>query len=154
MKRGHTAKIIGVVGIVIVVAILLLRTPGTDTTPPGEQYVGTAEEGCAPWDGAAVSMSLSPQKDTPFPSFYVSLWMQEFPSSFSFDGSVGMSEDEGSVSYCPQKQECETVQKAKITFEDTGEVITGTFNLMLQDGQQMKGAYEATWDDTILAMCG
>ena len=156
MKRGSTLKVVGIVVVLGVVAVLMLRTPNMDTAiAPAEQYVGTAEEGCAPWDGAAVSLSLSPQKETPFPSVYVNLWTHEFPSSLSFDeDDESMSEGGGYVSYCSQEKECEKAQKAKIKFNDTGDIVTGTFVLVLQDGQKMKGSYKATWDHTIMALCG
>jgi hypothetical protein len=116
-------------------------------------YVGVVSEDCAPWDGPAVSMSLSPEHEPSLPSVYIAIWSGELPTSFTFEGENNLPMGEGYISYCGDG-DCTDAKNATITFNSITDTVTGTVSVTLQDGSTINGKYTAVWDDSQIPLCG
>ena len=125
-------------------------------TDPGQQTGGVVFKGCAPWDGAAVRISLPLDPRHAYPLISVGIWRDDLPQSFAFDENVnhGSSESgKGVVSYCPREAACEPVKTARFTFDDSREGVTGTYEATLSGGNTVQGSFTAEWEERIV-LCG
>lgn len=114
---------------------------------------------CAPWDGAAIELRLSPSKPTAkgpsAPWIVVSVWQSREEASggtFRFPDNSGRV---GAATHCRNEENCEPVESGVVRFDRfvTGKPATGTFDLVLKGGRRERGAFSAEWG-ALAVPCG
>jgi hypothetical protein len=123
----------------------------TQDREPVQTFPATVNRDCAPWDGAAFTISI------PYDSLstiQVSIWQSpdiKVPASFSFPDETGRI---GNASLITQLGSAEQLAGAVfIRSVEEGIPVEGEFNLVTQAGRQFKGKFMASWGDLVV-MCG
>jgi len=106
----------------------------------------TVERDCAPWDGAAFTISI-PLDGLPGSSIDISIWDSpdfKIPVSFSFPGQTGRA---GNAIYRPVSGPPEPLS-GQVSFRhvDQANPIKGQFNLTSESGGQFSGRFQANWE--------
>lgn len=143
--------ILAVVALVLGAAWYTYPRPGQAPDVPAQALPATIQNDCAPWDGAAFSVSIPLQGGD---SLSISIWQAPDlagPKTFAFPDGTGQvgnaslmrasgfpDELSGSVSFPSVK---------------AGEPVQGTFDLTTQTGQHFSGTFQAEWQEMTL-MCG
>lgn len=114
---------------------------------------------CAPWDGAAIELRLSPSLPTPTgpsaPWLVVSVWRSREEVSgetFRFPDNTGRV---GAASLCRNGDDYEPVESGMVRFDRfaDGKPATGTFDFVLKGGRRERGSFSAEWGE-LTALCG
>lgn len=114
---------------------------------------------CAPWDGAAIELRLSPSppiaKEPVAPWIVVSVWQSREEVSggtFRFPDASGHV---GAATHCRSEQDCEPVESGTVHFDRfvDGKPATGTFDLVLKGGRRERGNFSAEWGE-LQVPCG
>lgn len=113
---------------------------------------------CAPWDGPAVTVTLSAASTDPdsvvAPYLHVSLWKP-------LDALAGRTwrwpqegEQIGGASYCATEAECQAATKGVVWLDRIGSdsLVSGRLRLSF-DGSAVAGSFRAAWRPRV-AMCG
>lgn len=140
-------------------------TPGPGIVVNGERgsssysRFATIQGSCAPWDGAAIELLLSPSRPaetgpTP-PWIVVSVWKSRDEVSggtFRFPDGSGRV---GAVTHCRSEDNCEPVESGVVRFDRfvPGKPATGTFDLILKGGRRERGGFSAEWRE-LSVPCG
>lgn len=118
-----------------------------------------ASRTCAPWDGPAVQVTLSPKplacEQVAYPLLTFSVWkpVEEVSGkTFSFPDATGQV---GAVVSCPKPDEYRQAKSGWIRFDaiQVGNPIQGEFDVEFEDGRHEHGRFEAEWCDNA-ALCG
>ncbi len=113
-------------------------------------FPATVNRDCAPWDGAAFTISI--QYD--MASIQISIWKSpdmKLPVVFSFpDPSSRLGNATYQPLFGPYRQ-----LNGKVIFwrVDSENPIEGEFNFMLETGKSFKGKFKAEWENQVV-MCG
>ena len=114
---------------------------------------------CAPWDGAAIELRLSPSppiaKEPVAPWIVVSVWQSREEVSggtFRFPDASGHV---GAATHCRSEQDCEPVESGTVRFDRfvTGKPATGSFDFVLKGGRRERGSFSADWGE-LTVPCG
>jgi len=130
---------------------MVLFTLSTRNQEPTQVFPATVNRDCAPWDGAAFTVSFRYDSIT---TITISIWQSPsftFPVTFSFpDGSMRVG-----IAYSLMELDPLEELTGKVTFlrVEAGSPVEGEFNLRTQRGKQFKGKFVAEWGNQI-AMCG
>ena len=131
--------------------VLILSACATPAAPNDHPYLAVVQTDCAPWDGAAFTLSI------PFDtgrlvrvSIYQSPHLQH-RVTFSFPDPTGRV---GEASFHPEFGPVAAL-KGTVTFQAVQEGIPfqGEFDLQSTDGMHLRGHFDATWVDR-QALCG
>ena len=114
-------------------------------------FPATINRDCAPWDGAAFTVSF---RYDPITTITISIWQSpdiNFPSTFSFPDETGQ------VGYAYILPELDPLGQlsGQVFFwrVDEGSPVDGRFDLLTEAGQQFKGQFKAEWGNEIV-YCG
>jgi hypothetical protein len=114
-------------------------------------FPATINRDCAPWDGAAFTMSF---RYDPITTITISIWQSpdiKFSSTFSFPDETGQ------VGYAYVLPELDPLQQlsGKVFFwrVEQGYPVEGEFDLITDSGHQFKGKFMAEWGNEIV-YCG
>jgi hypothetical protein len=141
--------------LVIAIGLLILGTAlftfSRRNQEPEQIYPATINRDCAPWDGAAFTVSI------PYDSgsvINISIWQSpdiKLPSTFSFPDETGQI---GFAYTLPELDPLEELT-GKVTFWRVGEErpVDGEFSLMSERGERFSGKFKAKWGDEIV-YCG
>lgn len=108
---------------------------------------------CAPWDGAAIELRLSPSRPTAkgpvAPWIVVSVWQSREEVSggtFRFPDNSGRV---GAATHCRNEQDCEPIESGSVRFDRfvEGKPATGSFDLVLKGGRRERGNFSAAWGE-------
>jgi hypothetical protein len=123
----------------------------TGDQQPTQVFPATINRDCAPWDGAAFTVSV-PYDSTS--TITVAIWQSpdiKLPSTYSFPdptGSVG-----NAVSLSPFGEYEQLSGKVSFGPVEEGRPVEGEFSLRSESGEHFKGKFEAHWRDEIV-YCG
>jgi len=120
-------------------------------------FYGEVSRDCAPWDGAAFSVSIQPVaglKKMDFPLIHVSVWQAPglrgaahfaFPDSTEKIGAAFIQPRSGSV----------TPLSGTVSFKRVmpNETTEGQFDFVDPNGRRYSGKFTATWNGKMV-MCG
>lgn len=142
------------------------RTPSVDPPPPAPGIVVIGEQGystysryaviqgsCAPWDGAAIELRLSPKPPTASgsvaPCIVVSVWQSREEASggtFRFPDNTGRV---GAAGHYRNEDDYEPVESGVVRFDrfTDGKPATGTFDFVLKGGRRERGTFSAEWGE-------
>ena len=114
-------------------------------------FPATINRDCAPWDGAAFTLSI-PVEDRII--IHVSIWQSpdiKLPVTFSFPDETGQ------VGFAYILPELDPLQKlnGEISFwrVEEGTPVEGEFSFTTESGQQFKGSFTAEWGNEVV-YCG
>lgn len=114
-------------------------------TPGQEWRYAEAHADCAPWDGAATTITLSDTPIGPEPSgpyLVISVYRspEEVGGTTRIDGQLehGMS-----ARLCPADGDCVPAQDGAVTLTTTDSGVDGRYTLRLSDGRRLTGSFGA-----------
>ncbi len=130
---------------------LALFTFSKRNQTPAQVFPATVNRDCAPWDGAAFTLSIPIRDGT---SIDISIWQSPditFPKTFSFPDDTSQV---GNVLYRSANGEYETLS-GRVWFESVSveKPIAGRFSLKSESGGQFAGQFSAVWNHQS-ALCG
>ena len=139
------------IGLLILVLGIASFTFSTRNQQPVQVFPATINRDCAPWDGAAFTVSI------PYDSgsvINISIWQSpdiKFPSTFSFPDETGQI---GFAYTLPELDPLEELT-GKVTFwrVEQDVPVEGEFNFMTQRGKQFNGKFKAEWGNEVV-YCG
>lgn len=118
---------------------------------PENLFPATVNPDCAPWDGAAFTVSIPYD---PVSVMTISIWkppVLEFPTTFS------LPDDAGQVGYASILSATGPLSPlhGEVWFQsvELGRLVEGRFNLTSERGEQFKGKFIAEWEGQ-RAFCG
>ncbi len=127
----------------LVFGSLLLSSCVTAPTPSGVFMPATVSADCAPWDGAAFTISIPYAQDT----LYISIWRSAdipAPSRFSFPEPSGRS---GAAIYQTSTGQVDALRgRVNLGRVDKAHPIDGEFDLQSETGLNFYGRFSAGWD--------
>jgi len=113
---------------------------------PGQEWrYAETHADCAPWDGAATTITLSdaPIGSTPT-DFYLVLSVYRSPSDVDGTTRIDGRQAEGmSARLCPAVGDCVPAQEGSVTLTTTDSGIGGRYALRLSDGRRLTGSFRA-----------
>jgi len=142
------------------VALLLLQAGAQDNQSTQSKYIyATIQSSCAPWDGAAIAMTLATKplqcKRAPEgPFLNMGVW-KDLPLHSGQVVTITPGTSNGFASRCTKENECEAVQSAEITFDTykEGQGAKGHYELHFKGGDTLTGTFDAKWCE-VREMCG
>jgi hypothetical protein len=114
-------------------------------------YSATIFRDCAPWDGAAFTVSIPLSEGTVIQASIYRSSNIELPSSFSFPDETGQV---GNVILLLPTGSAEELS-GKVSFQQIAEEspVEGKFDLLTKKGKPLKGKFIAKWENKIM-LCG
>lgn len=139
------------ISLLILILGMALFTFSTRNREPLQTFPATVNRDCAPWDGAAFTVSI-PYNSTS--TIMISIWQSpdiRLPITFSFPDETGQI---GFAYILPELDPLQQLSgKVRFRHVDGESPVEGEFNLLMESGQKFKGKFEAEWGNQI-AMCG
>ena len=118
---------------------------------PAQTLQATINRDCAPWDGAAFTVSV-PMKDGTI--IYISIWQSpdiKLPARFS------IPDETGQIGFAYILPELDPLQQlsGEVSFRrvEEGIPVEGEFDFTTESGKQFTGKFKAEWGN-VTAMCG
>jgi hypothetical protein len=114
-------------------------------------FPSTINRDCAPWDGAAFTLSISMEDGT---VIYVSIWQSpdiKLPVIFSIPDETGQI----GVAYILPEPDTFHELSGEVSFRrvEVGIPVEGVFDLETESGEQFKGKFKAEWGNEVV-YCG
>jgi hypothetical protein len=139
---------IGLLVLALVIAWHIFSTPGQASGPV---FPATINRDCAPWDGAAFTISIPTDSMS---IVQVSIWQlpdMKRSSTFSFP------DESGRVGYAALSTELGSPEQLTgrvfIRSVEQGLPVEGEFNLFTETGREFRGKFIANWKN-LIAICG
>jgi len=126
--------------------------------PPAGLPIATAMADCAPWDGPAVSIYLTPAPfdsfEPPLPHLRLSLYRPAVALAYTTI-SWPADQEPGVAVHCPAQGECRSAVSARIRLRRVvpDSLLEGDFDLRFPDHSTLGGGFRAAWR-RLLVMCG
>jgi hypothetical protein len=136
----------------IVLALgLALFTYSRRAQKPVMVFNATINRDCAPWDGAAFSVSMAYDQES---IITVSIWRSpdfDLPSRYTFPDETGQV----GQAYILWKLDQSVPLQGEISFQRVREglPVEGRFSLTSESGEQFQGSFVAVWEDRTV-FCG
>jgi hypothetical protein len=139
------------IGLLILILGIALFTFSARDREPVQVFPATINRDCAPWDGAAFTVSF---RYDPVTTITISIWQSPdftFPVTFSFPDETMRV---GIAYSLPELDPLEELT-GKVTFwrVEQGIPVEGEFNFTAESGGRFKGRFKAYWGNQI-PMCG
>ena len=137
--------------LVLLILGIALFTFSMRNQEPAQTFSATVNRDCAPWDGAAFTLSV-PLKDGN--AISISIWQTpaiKSPVAFSFPDNTGQV---GNATLILANENYEALT-GDVRFEGVGEgmPIEGRYNFTSEGGEQLIGRFKAEWGSQIM-LCG
>ena len=118
---------------------------------PAQVFPATINRDCAPWDGAAFTVSISTNDGT---IIHVSIWQSpdiKLPVTFSFPDETGQI---GFAYILPEVDPLQQL-RGEVSFRrvEEGIPVEGEFRFTTESGKQFQGRFKAEWGNEII-YCG
>ena len=119
---------------------------------------GIIRRGCAPWDGPAINLVVTPkpsdcQTDAP----YLLISVYDLPIRTGKPYSIGVQGEVGTAqaSRCDKADVCDTADSGQVVFDTfkEGSSATGHYQIRLQKGGGLEGSFKLKWCNNH-EMCG
>ena len=139
------------IGLLILVLGIALFTFSTRNQEPAQVFPAAINRDCAPWDGAAFTLSF---RYDPVTTITISIWQPPsftFPVTFSFPDETGR---DGIAYSLPELGPLEELT-GTVTFRrvQEGLPVEGEFNFTTESGKLFKGRFNAEWGNEVV-YCG
>ena len=140
-----------IVGLIILILGITWLSYSTRNQEPVKFFPATINRDCAPWDGAAFTLSISNEDET---IIYVSTWQSPdiiHPITFSFPDETGQV----GIAYIPTNSDAFQALSGEVSFQrvEEGTPVEGEFNFTTESGKQFEGRFKAEWGNQVV-YCG
>ncbi len=139
------------IGLLILILGIAWFTFSTRDQEPAQVFAATVNRDCAPWDGAAFTISIPYDSRS---TIQVSIWQSpdiKRSTTFSFPDETGRI---GNAVHSTQLGSPEQlIGTVFIRSAQQGIPMEGEFDLFTEAGRQFKARFMANWGD-FTAMCG
>ena len=140
-----------VIGLLILILGITWYTFSTRNQELAQVFPATVNRDCAPWDGAAFTVSVSTNDET---IINISIWQSPditLPVKFSFPDETGQV---GNAAYLSPSGEYEQLSgRVSFTRVAEGSPVEGEFSFTSERGERFNGKFEAQWEHEIV-YCG
>jgi hypothetical protein len=130
------------------IAVVAIVT--TATSAPATFSYGTMQSSCAPWDGAAIGITLTTEpaqcKRTSEPFISIGIW-RGLPVQSGQVVKFAPGSDAGFASRCKKEGDCERAQSGTITFDryEAGSGASGRYELHFKGDETLSGTFDVKW---------
>jgi hypothetical protein len=136
--------------LISVLGVAFFMLSGRDRDP-AQVFPATINRDCAPWDGAAFTMSVQYDPST---MITIAIWKSPsfaFPAAFSFpDQSMRVGTAYSLTELDPPEELTGTVTFWRV---EAGIPVEGSFHFAAESGEQFEGKFRAEWGNQ-MAYCG
>jgi hypothetical protein len=114
---------------------------------------GVIQTSCAPWDGPAIQLTLTPEpaqcKRAGGPSIEIGVW-RGLPIQPNQTVKFAPGSDAGFASRCAKAGDCERAESGTIVFDtiQAGSGATGSYELHFKGSKNLSGRFEVKWCET------
>jgi len=142
--RNQFLLTVALLTLVLGIALLTFLRQGEE---PAHVYPATIDRDCAPWDGAAFTVTIPLDKGSLQISIYRSPELR-LPATFTFPDETLM---EGSASLLLPIAMPEPLN-GRVSFlrVEHGIPVEGAFDLVTQSGREFKGKFQAEWGNQVV----
>ena len=120
---------------------------------------GSIQASCAPWDGAAIAMTIAarpfePKQPVEPPYLNINIW-KDLPLHDGQTVKLSTGSQAGSASRCLKEGSCEAAISSEIRFDKfkPGSSATGHYELHFKNGDTLSGAFDLKWVE-VRMFCG
>ena len=140
-----------IVGLIILILGVAWLSYSTRNQEPIQVFSATINRDCAPWDGAAFTISVPIEDET---RIKISIWQSphiKHPVTFSFPNETGQI----GVVYIPTNLSFFQELHGEVSFQrvEEGVPVEGEFSFTAESGEQLNGTFKAEWGNQVV-YCG
>ena len=140
-----------VLGLILLILGVIWLRYSTQNQEPAQIFSATINRDCAPWDGAAFTVSV-PMEDGS--NIQISVWQSpeiRHQVTFSFPDETGQV----GFAYIPTNSDVFQALSGEVSFQrvEEGAPVVGEFNLTTESGKQFEGRFNAEWGNQVV-YCG
>ena len=140
-----------IVGLIILILDIAWLTYSTRNQKPVQVFSATINRDCAPWDGAAFTVSVPMEDGT---SIKISIWQSpdiKHPIKFSLPDETGQI----GVAYIPTNLNSFQELHGEVSFQrvEEGMPVEGEFSFTAESGEQFNSRFKAEWGNQVV-YCG
>ncbi len=139
--------------------LALVAIAASCTSESSDYQYALIQDSCAPWDGAAIQVTLANeplqcQREVKGAYLMLGVW-RGFPIHSGQVIKLSPKEDNGFASRCKKGNDCERAESGEIIFDsfDKDKGATGHYELRFHNGETVSGHFAAKWC-TVRMMCG
>ena len=139
-------------------ALALVACAAAQTASPAYS-TGSIQASCAPWDGAAIAMTITTKpfetKQGPEPPYLnLNIW-KDLPLHDGQTIKLGSTSSTGSASRCLKDGDCQMATSAEIRIDKfrPGSGATGHYELHFKNGDTVSGTFDLAWVN-VRMFCG
>jgi len=138
------------IGAVLATFIAVVAIATTASSAPAAFSYGTIQSSCAPWDGPAVSITLTSEpaqcKRPSGPFISIGIW-RGLPVQSGQVVKFAPGSDAGFASRCKKGSNCERAQSGTITFDryEAGSGASGHYQLHFKGEETLSGIFDVKW---------
>jgi len=143
----------------VVTLLALVAIAASCTSESSDYQYALIQDSCAPWDGAAIQVTLANetlqcQREVKGAYLMLGVW-RGLPIHSGQVIKLSPKEDNGFASRCTKGNDCERAESGEITFDrfDTDKGATGHYELHFRNGDIATGRFDARWC-AVRMMCG
>ena len=141
---------ISIIGLTLLLVGIAWQAFSSRDPAPEMSFPATINRDCAPWDGSAFTISIPIRSGSLYISIYQSPDIQH-PTTFQFpDDTMSVG---NAVLMLPIDSAAQVRGSATLQPVEQGLPVEGTFDLVTETGDQLKGKFSAEWGDEII-YCG
>ena len=139
------------VGLIILILGITWLSYSTRNQVPPQVFSAAFNRDCAPWDGAAFTVSVPLEDGT---RLQISIWQSpdiQHPVTFSFPDETGQV----GFAYIPTHPDNFQQLSGDVSFQrvEIGIPVEGEFDLTAESGERFHGMFTAEWGDQVV-YCG
>ena len=135
---------------VLMTAVALLAVAAAGTPSTSKYAYGIIKRSCAPWDGAALALTITPKPancETGAP--YLMIYLYDLPITPKKSYKIGIQGEVtiGQASVCPKADACQSADFGEVVFDsfEEGKIASGRYKLHFRDGSPQEGDFKLKW---------
>jgi hypothetical protein len=135
---------------IILAAVALIAVAATAAPNHSKYAYGVIKRGCAPWDGKAIALTVTPKPaecETGAPYLLIYVYDLPIQPGKSYKMGAQPNPQTGQASLCPKSDACQNAESGEVVFdkfeEDQG--ASGHYKLHFKNGRDMEGPFNLKW---------
>jgi hypothetical protein len=134
----------------VFIAAIIVWTQSSTMSAPDQQYrAATVRRDCAPWDGAAMSVTITtkPTKCDRIAAPYIHIAVYELPIRDGRTVKLETQSQHGQANRCLKEDACEAAESGEVVFDNfkEGSGASGRYRLKFRGGETVSGSFDAKW---------